>query len=558
MTNSEYEVQFERLIPSRFPDISGFIGIGCARIAGQRFCRSVTSLEFVPMTRDCKLPEVMHRAGGITESERYLKRLCDHTFLSLWSHSGVYRDQVTGQKGDGKEVCDLLVVFQDHVIIFSDKDCAFPNSGNLNLDWSRWFRRAVLGSAKQVWGAERWIKSYPDRLFLDRACTQPFPIDLPDAASTQFHRIVVAHDSGTRCKQILGGSGSLMIAPNIIGAMHYDTGCGGILPFTIGQVDPSKGFVHVLDDTSLDIVLRTLDTISDLVEYLTKKERFILSGKLGGAAGEEDLLATYLTKVNEKQEHDFVVPETVTQLFIDEGHWEVFSRHPQRIAQVEANEVSYAWDALVEEFNSHIIAGTQYYASPGGVNTGEKSIRFLARESRTRRRYLAAALLEIIGKRMPQGFRHTRIIPPYLIGDPYYVFLLFPHPPNVDYQKYREVRRIFLAACCRVLKLVYPDALDIMGIATEAGKPSARSQDVMYLDARHWTEEDQANALDLQKRYELFDDIKGFATPVEEYPKPSARPDNKYIPFSEQMKGRERNLPCPCGSGKKHKKCCGR
>ena len=24
------------------------------------------------------------------------------------------------------------------------------------------------------------------------------------------------------------------------------------------------------------------------------------------------------------------------------------------------------------------------------------------------------------------------------------------------------------------------------------------------------------------------------------------------------MKGKERNLPCPCGSGKKYKNCCGK
>ncbi len=43
----------------------------------------------------------------------------------------------------------------------------------------------------------------------------------------------------------------------------------------------------VLDDTTLDVLLRTLDTIKDFVEYLKRKERFITAGKLGGASGEE-------------------------------------------------------------------------------------------------------------------------------------------------------------------------------------------------------------------------------------------------------------------------------
>lgn len=112
---------------------------------------------------------LIKRANGVTESERYLKLLCDHTFLSLWSYPEVYKDQVSGKGTEGKEVCDLLVVFENHIIIFSDKDCQFPNSGKLELDWNRWFKRAIQKSADQVWGAERWIKQHQNRLFLDRA-----------------------------------------------------------------------------------------------------------------------------------------------------------------------------------------------------------------------------------------------------------------------------------------------------------------------------------------------------------------------------------------------------
>jgi hypothetical protein len=33
------------------------------------------------------------RNVGATASERYLGRLCDRSFLSLWSYSGIYRYQ---------------------------------------------------------------------------------------------------------------------------------------------------------------------------------------------------------------------------------------------------------------------------------------------------------------------------------------------------------------------------------------------------------------------------------------------------------------------------------
>src|SRR5579864_8239454 len=65
-------------------------------------------------------------SDGVTTAERYLAKLCRRSFLSLWSHPCVFRDQGRHEdKGDGKEVCDLLVVFENHVIMFSDKDCRF-------------------------------------------------------------------------------------------------------------------------------------------------------------------------------------------------------------------------------------------------------------------------------------------------------------------------------------------------------------------------------------------------------------------------------------------------
>ena len=99
-----------------------------------------------------------------------------------------------------------------------------------------------------------------------------------------------------------------MIKPTVIGSMHYATAEHGGMPFVIGQINPAKGYVHVFDDTSLSITMKTLDTITDFVAYLAKKQEFILSGRLGMATGEDDLLAWYLGNLNEDGEHDFIVP----------------------------------------------------------------------------------------------------------------------------------------------------------------------------------------------------------------------------------------------------------
>jgi hypothetical protein len=64
------------------------------------------------------------RSQGATPSERYLAKIADRSFLNLWSYPNTFIDKRSGGKGDGKELCDLLVVSGDHVLIFSDKTVA--------------------------------------------------------------------------------------------------------------------------------------------------------------------------------------------------------------------------------------------------------------------------------------------------------------------------------------------------------------------------------------------------------------------------------------------------
>jgi hypothetical protein len=500
------------------------------------------------------------RADGITPAERLLKRLCDHSFLSMWNYSGIYRDQGRlNKKGDGKEVCDLLVVFENHIIIFSDKDCNFPNTGNPDLDWSRWYKKAVRKSAEQIWGAERWIMSRPELLFLDRKCSIPFPIDLPDPAVAKVHRIVVAHSVSERCSKEYGGTGSLMIVPSVVGEMHTLAKKDGGKRFTIGQIDSAKGYVHVLDDTSLIAVIKTLDTISDFIGYLEKKERAIATGKLGVAAGEDDLLAFYLKNVGPHGEHDFVVPPEFKTFGVDEGFWKIFQTRPERIAQIEANKISYAWDRLIENFSHHIFAGTSHYQSHPGLDQQERLFRLMAREPRTRRRLLARSLFEIINK-TPSSVRATRLVLPSKPGDPHYLFLLLPEIIEESYEKYRELRRVLLGDYCAITKLDFPEAERIIGIATESGRGEAGSEDFLLYDATNWTEQEQEAAL--QTRAEMIElgllgERKRTEGVEKEFPDvPANSQQRSRMAFA--IKGRNRNEPCPCGSGKKVKKCHGR
>lgn len=487
-------------------------------------------------------------AEGVTSSERHLAKLCKRSFLSMWSYPAVFRDQgKRGLKGDGKEVCDLLVVFENDILIFSDKECQLQAGDNIQKNWARWLRKAVIRSAKQACGAERWIKDFPNHLFLDRQCKIPFPLSLPRPSNAIFHRIVVAHGASKACKEHFGGgSGSLMLDSRQTGDAHFRE------PFRIGQIDPSRGYVHVFDDTTLAILLETLDTISDFTAYLTKKEQ-LLTGPVGIIApGEEELLAIYLSQLNDADEHDFVIDRDQDEVLFDEGFWDEFAASPQRRAQIKANEVSYFWDHLIEKFSFHTMTGTQYLTSGEPIKEQEVMFRFLAREPRTRRRVLSRRFLEGLWKSAKTGSNaFARVALPSSPGDPYYVFLFVKRRPDLPEEANRNARGNLLMQYCQAVKLRFPEAIHIPGIGTEADPPSlVRSEDLIYLNAVNWTAEQEAEARKFQQKLKLLEEVTAHRERELEYP-PPADPKVRKRPLS-------RNSPCPCNSGKRYKRCCGK
>jgi hypothetical protein len=323
-----------------------------------------------------------------------------------------------------------------------------------------------------------------------------------------------------------------MIVPKIVGDDHQLTREKGGQPFAVGRISAGKPFVHILDDTSLDLVLKNLDTVSDFVAYLRKKEAFIASGRLGMAAGEEALLGLYVAKLNENDEHDFVVPAEAGDmpLALSESRWHDFLKSGERHRKLKADEVSYFWDHLIELFTRHYMAGTSHHLTEVESThyDFEKVLRFFAR------RRLLAETIRDMHRTTPPDQRRLRVIPPMRAGDPYWVLLLFPFAENlnvgrkVGYEHYREVRRAYLESCLRVVKLKWPDALDIVGFTTESGRDGHGSEDAGYLDARVWSAANEADAKRLQKNLEILVRPNMVRAHVSEYP--SARSDRSTQP----------------------------
>lgn len=460
----------------------------------------------------------INKSTGTTDSERYLALLADQSFLNLWSYPNPFIDKMVD--GRGKELCDLLVVCDDHVIVFSDKTVEWPGHVDSELAWRRWYRRAVEKSVRQIRGAVRWIENYPERVFLDAQCNERLPIRLPSASSAKIHGIVVARGSGSACQEFFkGGLGSFMIDPKIKGPAHYKK--NSVQPFVIGDPDPDGPYLHVLDDGSLDVVMRELDTITDLSQYLTKKEDLIRSGRLMMSTGEEDLVAYYMTHMESLNEHGFPRPDgkpllpseklTIRDVYRD------LRENSQYIARKKADEISYLWDNLIKEFTNHMLAGTSIVPDDEefSFDLHEQGVREMALVPRYKRRTFSDGILSALKLGASEHrFVRSFIPQPDSDGAETGFFLMTLKIPEMEmdggYGQYREVRRAMLETYAFSLLRKYQHLETVVGIGTEpleAGgeKSKGSSEDLVLAKATGWSDDQLA---ELKKRQKLYDIMK--------------------------------------------------
>jgi hypothetical protein len=488
------------------------------------------------------------RGEGATESERHLQRLTEKSFLRLWSYPGVQRKSGLLYK----ELTDLLVVMGNHVLLFSDKQVAFDMVGPVEVAWARWHREAIMASVKQLRGAERLLFAPGTTLALDAKGAQPFPIAIPDRAAARVHRIAVAHGAAEACLRNSGGTGSFFISPDI--------GDSAKQPFVVGDVDPKGGFVHVLNDHSLEVVIKELDTLPDFVAYLEAREALIRGGRLAGVPGEEELLGVYLRN-GTPEAHAFPRGKKGFSVFFPEGHWETWRTSPERAAREAADKVSYVWDDLLADFGQHLLDGTSIVRTHSSVADNEFALRVMATTTRTQRRALGERLIEILSRpcppRRPWSAGLTQVTPAGGLPAPAFVIIGVPNQGKLE-EDYRLDRQGLLRAYTMVALLLCPDAPGAFGIATEPIRPhGSASHDICYIDCSDFDAAAEAEARRYRKDLHIFTEVAKSGGTVFEYPTEEATSISSAAPAAIRTSGKDRNKPCVCGSGRKQKKCCG-
>jgi hypothetical protein len=394
----------------------------------------------------------------MNKSEQFVYRTCRKSFLSLWSYANPL-----GKKG--KELCDILVVFDIYIIIFSVKDISLSNSGDDVVDAQRWLKNAVDKSVDQIYGAERWLRNAKSVTKNDGSQGLP----LPPLDTRKVFRISVS----------LGSQGKIPI-------MSGDYG---------------KGVVHIFDSISFALILKELDTIHDFIAYLAAKENLHESDTQYwvDSGGEEDLLAYYL--VNNRQ-----FDMSASLIMIADDYWHGYSNSNEYRSKIEANSQSYTWDELIESISQDALNEVLEFGST--LNDAEQVVRIMAMEDRFSRRVLGKLFLEFIG----QNKSRSRVVPSVMTSSRIYIFL-------IAYDEERKFVVAELGGRCFVARGIAKDCNKVVGIAVHLSKfKKGFALDLFYLDKPDWTAQDTEQMEYAQKNFGWF--VNSLQTKIseDEYP----------------------------------------
>jgi hypothetical protein len=237
---------------------------------------------------------------------------------------------------DGKEICDLLIVFDESVIICQVKDLKLGKLGNHR-------QSEVEKNLRQLSGARR----------------QLFELNTP--LSFRNARRTISNFDPAGIKEVfllsilLGEEAELL---------------SGIELFR-------KLTIHVFNKTFTETVLQELDTVSDFIEYLRLKEALIRDQKsIMIMGGEEELLAFYLMN-----DRNFSRIEKATHVVFTEGSWNEFRNSAAYKSKKEEDKYSYGWDSIINRVHE-------------GSSEYELVARELARPTRFQRRFLGKCFLD--------------------------------------------------------------------------------------------------------------------------------------------------------------------
>lgn len=363
----------------------------------------------------------------VNESERLLSTICEKTFLKLWAYPSVFRDEGKSKSGDGKEICDFLVVFQKEIIIFSDKLIKFNKDKPTDVAWKRWEKRAITESVSQLHGAQKWIREQTSRVFLDKKCTIKFPFFIDaDISTFNIHLVAIANGlpDGKRLK--INSMGS----PRKNFEVNFNT---------------MKPFYHIFDTKAFEIISKEMDTVDDFISYLKSRELLFIKGTPFYSCNEEDLLSEFILK---KDIINSVFSEKPISKKIPCNSYKRLIKASDYKNGKILDKDSYIWDSIIDMIATHIMDDSLLFDYEMSFDEQKMTIETMARYNRLDRRALG---IKIISKHRDTPPQHISSFSSPM-NEHGFVYVIFPYsqfnPLDVSYDDYIKIREKILYSYC--------------------------------------------------------------------------------------------------------------
>lgn len=429
---------------------------------------------------------------SLNPSEERLGALARKTFLSMWSYENPFYEQ-------GKELCDLLVVFGDDVIVISDKLNAFGTHQDNEVNWNRWYKKAVAGSVRQLCGARNHIKRAPDAIYTNAQVSSPLPLRLPSIDRMRIHLIAVANGCQDACLQTSG-------RPSLrIDTRHSDSREA----FSVGTVTKDGDFVHIISTPALDAMFHCFDTARDFLDYLERKKEALLREDWL-IDGEENLVAAYM--MSQPGNGPFFIPlakfpvESGARIVRD-GEWSVYLASSAQEYRQQSRQLSYVIDRIIEDVANEYANERMVIGQDQGISYHEQGFRLLASESRLSRQLLGKAFYDIY-QESTKTFWSTVLAS---VDSPrvYYVWLLYPEPPAElgveDFEMYllNELSKYMMVARAK-----FPQAERVFGICLPNRDCTSTSNIYQVMNGEDWTDEMQVEAEFLERNSGILGGIE--------------------------------------------------
>lgn len=323
-------------------------------------------------------------------AEEFLHKLAQHTFFSLWSH-------LRPQRPDGRELCDLLVIYDQSALIWQVKNLKVDASDGLARE------RETKVNLRQLTGAKKAL--------LELAHSGK-PLQIAESKSQKY-------------EIPLGGIEEIFLISALLGD---EQAC------LSGMEEDKRGdLLHVLDRKDTEILMNELDTASDFIEYFRKKEEWLRERMDKGNVrmaipGEEDMLACYLLSGRQ-------FPSGNPDWLLVDKHWEDFTQSEKYRRLKEESKESRRWDSLIEYAqNTTLVARSK----GNRVKEHEAIVRELARPNRRQRTALSQNIVSALDEIRAQGWKCAMCLLNKLSDLPVSYYFLFMDAKSPEEREYRK------------------------------------------------------------------------------------------------------------------------